>query len=520
MIKSLSIRIAVVIMLIALAITAITSPTVYKLTYDAEIVVAKKTIWQLGKTVQRTATIATYLNNYEIGNDTIKDLSENEIVGSAVLSGDNNFTIKYGPALTNYSENFITTIPLESPFTEGELVGKLQIIPKQKLVEKKASVVANERVALISAYTFIVVLSLQMLFVRALNSVANQLKLVDPKKTNKLVIPVWHKNDEIGGMINNINKLLHLVKVKFDEEHSMRIEIETLEKQFRIIYEQASIGIFLIDTNNFIIMANPAFWNILNYESVQDWSNTDCLPRIFVEYNNVQLLLEETLADDVQTSGDFELKSAHSELECRWVNCLFNRVDKGDSGTYIQVIISDVSERKEMERSIIFQAEHDSLTGLQNRRAVEHTIESMLGELTGGSNSVAIFMIDLDDFKQINDTYGHAAGDKVLVDVSTRLQIFQRNRDVAARLGGDEFLLVIFGNISQKTLESVANRLIYQLTLPINIEKNISVNVGSSIGVVWTNKYSDQKDLMAKADQALYQVKNQGKNQYLINRDY
>ena len=142
----------------------------------------------------------------------------------------------------------------------------------------------------------------------------------------------------------------------------------------------------------------------------------------------------------------------------------------------------------------------------------EGIIES--AEVSGGTS---IFIIDLDDFKPINDTYGHGAGDIVLIEIANRLQSFKRQNNIAARLGGDEFLFAIPGKLVHKTVVEVAERLLDNLVQPMTIENDIRVKVGVSIGIALSGDHgSDRKTLMIMADKALYQIKDQGKNNYYI----
>jgi diguanylate cyclase (GGDEF)-like protein len=176
----------------------------------------------------------------------------------------------------------------------------------------------------------------------------------------------------------------------------------------------------------------------------------------------------------------------------------------GVSGAILSVM--DVTERERLRAEVQRQARFDLLTGLLNRGAILETLENALSRLKPGGG-IAVLFIDLDGFKQINDEFGHAAGDALLRCVGTRLEQAMRAQDTAGRLGGDEFVVVREGVDSSADALAIGTRIHATLTAPTIIGTR-HVVPGSSIGVAWTGVAVDQDVLVARADGAMYQAKS------------
>ena len=159
-------------------------------------------------------------------------------------------------------------------------------------------------------------------------------------------------------------------------------------------------------------------------------------------------------------------------------------------------------------------ADHDSLTGLPNLRFVRSRTEALLGELGNRGGESALFFIDLDGFKSVNDEHGHDAGDQVLKATATALLGIVRSGDVVARVGGDEFVILLNGNaaLPLPDLADFARRILAAVQTGTRYGERHLV-VGASIGVTRLASEGDSYDAaVMRADKAMYQVKNQGKN--------
>lgn len=167
---------------------------------------------------------------------------------------------------------------------------------------------------------------------------------------------------------------------------------------------------------------------------------------------------------------------------------------------------------EEARRSALSQALSDPLTGLSNRRAFDASLERMLHVLARGGRPFALMHIDLDFFKEVNDTLGHAAGDMVLLRTAEVLQSEIRRGDMAARVGGDEFMLLLRGMADSRQLEGLAARIIRRLEEPILYDGH-GCHVSASIGIALSGDYENPSAdaLLAAADSALYHSKRNGR---------
>ena len=181
----------------------------------------------------------------------------------------------------------------------------------------------------------------------------------------------------------------------------------------------------------------------------------------------------------------------------------------------VGILARDVAKRRILEAQLSYQAFHDPLTGLANRRRfVEQAEEALAGRARTGS--MAALFLDLDDFKTVNDSLGHAAGDELLIAVAARIRAGVRDIDLAARLGGDEFGILLMDIPDATYAEGVSQRLLEAIQAPLMVAET-RIEVGASIGIaVDTNAMGQVDDLLGDADVAMYQAKALGKGRYHV----
>ena len=177
-------------------------------------------------------------------------------------------------------------------------------------------------------------------------------------------------------------------------------------------------------------------------------------------------------------------------------------------------IISDITERQKAEEIIRHQAFHDPLTGLANRILFYDRMQMAFKLAKRNQKMVAVIILDIDRFKEINDTHGHMAGDKILESVAERLSGLVRSSDTVARYGGDEFTLIMPSLSCESDALVIVKKIISVFDSPFHIEKT-SINVTSSVGVAIYPAHGTNADtLMNKADNAMYRAKAMGRNKY------
>jgi diguanylate cyclase (GGDEF)-like protein/PAS domain S-box-containing protein len=186
----------------------------------------------------------------------------------------------------------------------------------------------------------------------------------------------------------------------------------------------------------------------------------------------------------------------------------------GGSGPLLVGVISDITEYKETEARIMRMAQHDALTGLANRLLLTEWLEKALLRGTNGGGWFAIMLLDLDNFKEINDTFGHATGDTLLRCVANRLRYTLRDSDLIARLGGDEFAIIVPVKNGREECAALAGKIIAALAEPTKLGDH-SIATLASIGIAIAPKDGNTVDAILKnSDLALYHAKSEGRNTF------
>lgn len=176
---------------------------------------------------------------------------------------------------------------------------------------------------------------------------------------------------------------------------------------------------------------------------------------------------------------------------------------------HVLALQTDIDDLRAREQLLKVQAHYDGLTGLANRFLLTDRFRFAVERAKRNSTSFALLMVDLNDFKTVNDNYGHAAGDAVLVTMARRLVGAVRASDTVARLGGDEFVLIVESFVDEHELRQIERKLIDTLSYSIALDTNVVVKVGASVGVaMYPDHGADMNDLLFVADQAMYDCKS------------
>jgi diguanylate cyclase (GGDEF)-like protein/PAS domain S-box-containing protein len=291
-------------------------------------------------------------------------------------------------------------------------------------------------------------------------------------------------------------------------------ELSRSEARFRSLVQHASDVIIVVDANANILYESPAVERVLGHKP-QDRVGTNALTTI---HPDEALRVTEVLSYVAQNPGEFrtlEFRVKHANDTWRWIevtvsNLLDNPSVMGIVGNY-----RDVTERKVLEEQLAHQASHDALTGLANRALFQDRLQHALARGIRYGEPVSILFLDLDDFKTVNDSLGHSAGDEMLIAVAERLKGCLRQSDMAARFGGDEFAILL-ENTSGHEAEVAAQRIMRTLAAPVGLQGQY-VRANGSIGIaVAADGLGTQEELLRNADIAMYAAKGAGKAKYAV----
>ncbi|MGS0742791.1 diguanylate cyclase domain-containing protein [Glaciimonas sp. GG7] len=214
-----------------------------------------------------------------------------------------------------------------------------------------------------------------------------------------------------------------------------------------------------------------------------------------------------------QQFSDFEFSVQRENLRPQWMSVSGDpQFDEHGTFTGYHGVGKDITERKEIDERIKHLSLHDVLTGLPNRALLQDRLHQALTYADRYSHAVWVLFIDLDNFKEVNDTFGHKAGDKVLSSVAKRLQSAVRESDTVARLGGDEFLLVLAERTNGKEILTAVERVMKRMAVPLTVN-GTEILLGCSIGVAtYPKDGADANTLIECADTAMYWAKQSGRN--------
>lgn len=207
-----------------------------------------------------------------------------------------------------------------------------------------------------------------------------------------------------------------------------------------------------------------------------------------------------------QQIAEYRIRRGDGTL--RWMRCHM-RLLRDDSGRPLRVlgVTLDITEQKCRELDLMREAARDSLTGLANRRGFDAHLSRVVAKAERTGQHVSLIVLDLDRFKPVNDRYGHAIGDQVLIEISKRIQFVLRPYDMAARLGGDEFVLVIEG-LDERRTAAIAGRIGHAFETPFETEAG-PISVGVSLGVATHHRGASPGALLREADSNLYAMKRE-----------
>jgi len=283
------------------------------------------------------------------------------------------------------------------------------------------------------------------------------------------------------------------------------------------IFENSKDGLILLDSQSNITMVNPAVTQLLGYDGDQLVNKPIDEVLMWPQFGSLLPVIRQSLDDFGHWQGEVWEQHCDGHLVPLFVKV--NRIPAPDYPAQqdMVIMISDLSNIKEMER-LEHMAHHDALTGLANRSKLYRVLNEVIIESRKSNYPFSLLYLDLDGFKQVNDTYGHAAGDEVLKQVSKRLLSQVRSQDLVARLSGDEFVVLITQS-ERSSVKIMSERLIKLIEQDI-IYRSKKLSVGASIGVYFVESFQQDIDTMLKtADKAMYEAKSLGKGQLVIIDD-
>ena len=406
---------------------------------------------------------------------------------------------------------------LASPFDTTDAVGELVVQPHWGNIE--ARVVREMRYSVATllgasiALVFVIAWVMAVRVLRPVKDLSDQLHAMDAMTADWLKVPESHQDNELGRLADDVNGLMQRLRVSLQLEHQRNLEREVTER-LRLaaeVFNNSLEGILVTDEYNTIVTVNRAFTLITGYAEHEAVGNTPGMLDSGRHDAAFFAAFWQSLLRDGAWKGELWNQRKDGTVFPNWFSISVLRDASGRVLNYVAVF-SDITERKETERRIAFLAHHDALTGLPNRVLLRDRFMQAHAQALRADTRIGILFLDLDNFKHVNDTYGHHAGDQLLIDVVASLREEVRSFDTICRQGGDEFIVMLADLPHADVAARVAQNILRRLSV-VTVENHGYESVSASIGIaLYPDDGADFDVLLSKADAAMYDAKAAGKN--------
>ncbi|MGO1461661.1 MAG: EAL domain-containing protein [Marinobacter sp.] len=366
--------------------------------------------------------------------------------------------------------------------------------------------------------SILIILIFQRFVTRHLTTMANYAKdfslknLNTPLTLDRLDTPS-HRNDEIGRVSEAINQMRERLNADMVRQEKDAAEIYKFSKAI----EQSPSSVVMCDRQWRVEFANQKFTQLTGFDAKSIIGRHPGALSDNNTENRDNRHLWQSIRLQVQRVGVWqgEINSVRRNGERFWEQLIVTPIkDAAGNATGYLILGEDISIRKRYEQQLLRQANYDILTGLPNRMLALDRLKLALAQARRENSMVGVMFLDLDNFKHINDTLGHDAGDNLLIEAARRISSCLRGTSTVARLGGDEFLVILPGLAGPESSSQVAERILANFT-PAYTLNGQEIFVTTSIGIaIFPNDSDNSGTLLQHADAAMYQAKHQGKSSY------
>ncbi len=375
-------------------------------------------------------------------------------------------------------------------------------------------------------------LRLQRMISRPIRELADTARAIAANKTYNVCV-TRHSSDEIGDLIMAFNHMLSEVQERDDSllRHQDRLEKEVVKRtaelaktndELALAAKISNLGYWQYDVASREFTFNDQYYT-LHFATARQVGgyrmSYEDFARRFVHPEDAQRISDHIQLELDSDEADFvvetEIRTLCTDGSMRWMRIRFKSLTDELGRKYkLTGVSQDISEKKQSEELIWQQANFDPLTSLPNRRMFQDRLEHEIKKSHRDGSPLALMFIDLDKFKEVNDTLGHDKGDILLSEAARRIAACVRETDTVARLGGDEFTVILSELSDPGNIERIAQAIISTLVAPFQLGEETAF-VSASIGItLYPNDASNLEMLMSNADQAMYVSKSAGRNRF------
>lgn len=338
-----------------------------------------------------------------------------------------------------------------------------------------------------------------------------RLKQVESAAAAKLEKAIHERTEELM-------KVNEQLRQENAERRAIEQALVRAESRYREIVNNSIEGIFQRTADGRLLSVNASLARILGYSSVEELLDAYQKPGTRISYTSEMEFAITELLDIRGWVSNLEFQALMQDGSPVWVAMNARRVaDSSGETLYYEAFIEDITSRKKTEEKLVYQAFHDPLTGLPNRALFLDRLRMALRRSKRHNDYLfAVLYLDLDRFKNINDSFGHSAGDKMLNHATEKLLQCVRDADTVARFGGDEFAVLLADLEKPSQAVLIAKRISAALNETVNFHGQ-DVSIGASIGIVLNNLgYDTPEEILRDADTAMYRAKMHGRRGYTV----
>ena len=478
---------------------------------------------QLLSTVESTISIAVFMEDEALAREIADGLLSNVTVHSVRISSMSTVLADRHREHGGREEHAGYTVrrKIFSPFDASAHLGEVLLIADEQAMRKSAQrysdFVALVLTAMVLGTTAVLAWVVYRVVVRPMRRVARVLDKNADGAQRRLEVPKGHEQSEIGLLAKAFNRLMESVSAMLQQEHAMRERVSQSEQRYRTLAENSPDLIARHDLGQMLVYANPTYRRQMGIAPDAALDQADAEAKAWkprMSYGQFKEHLREVLQAGRPDTLLWDWTDASGATVVYHEMQVVPEYDADGRPIGTLTMGRNITDRLEAERRLLYQATHDGLTALPNRTAFQDRLQQRIAHARREGHELALLFIDLDNFKSINDTLGHAVGDELLRLLAQRMSATVRETDMVARLGGDEFVVLLDRSPPRHQLPLVVQKVFDAVAEPCVLARQ-RLFPSASIGVaVYPQDGNDVVELMRNADVAMYAAKSQGRHGY------
>jgi diguanylate cyclase (GGDEF)-like protein/PAS domain S-box-containing protein len=477
---------------------------------------------ELLDTVESTLSVACFAKDETLAGDLAQGLLSNSDVLAVTISTEQSVLANKQRAQANPIDEARPAVLLKrliySPFDNQKAVGHILLTPDPKVIEARireevrfAAIQLSWQLAMVA---FAVAVVMLLFIVRPIKAMSDRLHSMDPTTGERLPIPRRHGRTEIGQLVNDINALAEGLVSALAAERQLRLAREIDEKKYHAIFDNAESGIFILDNTGSLLSWNAAFGRLFEISQSGPADDLAWINIGLLAWDNPEQIASLTQSALRQTgSVSKDLMIRFPDGKRRWVHIVLSPVGEN----LLQGVVHDVTPHKEAEASARQLVVTDPLTGLANRLGLEAGLRSLIQEYAlSQKGGFMLLLLNLDEFRSINEGMGLPAGDSILQTTTSRLSSCVKNGDSIARLSADSFGIILNQMTQADVVDKICNRILATIRQTYFVD-GAPINLHASIGITrFPLDASDVPNLLRQAELAMDSAKSGGGNTHVF----